>query len=127
MKMHIKKGDKVKVLCGDDKGKEGVVLKVSYKNRKAIVSGINIVKKHKKRKDGEEKGKIIEQEAFVDVSNLMLMYEGKPTKVGRRINEGTEKKKLQRYCKNVEGEPFVEDVYCKKDVKKDGEKIKKIV
>ncbi|MCS6973811.1 MAG: 50S ribosomal protein L24 [Cyclobacteriaceae bacterium] len=99
-KLHIRKGDTVKVLSGDDKGKTGRVLEVFPEQRKAIVEGINIVTKHEKPSAGKPEGGIKRTEAPVHISNLMLIdpATGKPTRVGRKLNE---KGKLQRYAKKT--------------------------
>lgn len=68
--MQIKKGDKVKVITGKDKGKSGIVLRVFPKLNKAIVEGINILKKHKKSNKQGEKGTILEIASKIDASNL---------------------------------------------------------
>ncbi|MCM8824098.1 MAG: 50S ribosomal protein L24 [Candidatus Omnitrophica bacterium] len=73
IKLHIKKGDTVKVLSGDDKGKVGQVLKVFPKTRKAIVEGVNIIKKRQKPMERGAKGQIIEREAPIYVCKLMLV------------------------------------------------------
>jgi large subunit ribosomal protein L24 len=92
-KLHIKKGDQVLVLSGREKGKTGRVLKIEHKRDKrtdvvksrAIVEGLNIVTKHKKPDNKNPKGSIVETEAGIHVSNLMLVEPktGKPTRVGR--------------------------------------------
>lgn len=103
-KMHIKKGDTVFVIAGNSKSKEktGRVLEVDVKNQRAIVEGFNIIKKHTKPNSTHPNGGIIEQEAPIHISNLMLAdpKTGKPTRVGRRVGE---KGKLVRYSK-ISGE-----------------------
>jgi len=97
-KFHIKKGDFVKVISGESKGKEGKVLEIIVKKDRAIVEGVNMIKKHTKPNTAYPEGGIIEQEASVHISNLMLIDPSskKPTKIGRRIND---KGKLVRYSK----------------------------
>jgi large subunit ribosomal protein L24 len=99
-KLHIKKGDTVKVLSGDDKGKTGKVLEVLTLKGRVIVEGINIVTKHEKPSAGKPEGGIKKTEASIDISNLMLVdpASGKATRVGRKLNE---KGKLQRYSKKT--------------------------
>jgi large subunit ribosomal protein L24 len=99
-KLHIRKGDKVKVLAGDDRGKEGTVLEVNLEKRRALVEGINMVTKHQKPSAGKPEGGINKAEAFIHVSNLQLIdpASGKATRVGRKLNE---KQKLQRYSKKT--------------------------
>lgn len=97
-KLHIKKGDTVKVLSGDNKGREGKVLEIITDKDKAVVEGVNLVSKHTKPNAKHPQGGIIKKEAPIHFSNLMLVdpATGKPTKVGRKINsEG----KLVRYSK----------------------------
>ncbi|MCC6722167.1 MAG: 50S ribosomal protein L24 [Bacteroidia bacterium] len=97
-KLHIKKGDNVKVLSGDDKNKTGKVLSVLVKERRAIVEGVNLVSKHKKPDANNPNGSIIKLEAPVNLSKLMLVVGGTATRIGRkRNNEG----KLQRYSKKT--------------------------
>ena len=74
MKTRIKKGMQVKILCGRDKGKKGEVMMINSKIDKAIVKGINIVKKHVKTTK-EKKGGIISKESFIHLSNLKLIDE----------------------------------------------------
>ena len=97
-KLKIKKGDTVKVVAGDDKGKQGRVLSVNKITLRAIVEGINMATKHTKPTAKNTKGGIIHQEASVHVSNLMLVdAQGNVTRVGRRIDETTNK--IVRYSK----------------------------
>ena len=99
-KLHIKKGDTVKVLAGDDRAKTGKVLEVLIDQNRAIVEGINIVTKHTKPSAGKPEGGIKKTEASIHVSNLMLIdpASGKATRVGRKLNT---KNKLQRYAKKT--------------------------
>lgn len=99
-KLHIRKGDTVKVLAGDDRGKTGKVLEVVLEKNRAIVEGINIVTKHTKPSAGKPEGGIKKTEASMHVSNLMLIdpASGKPTRTGRKLND---KSKLQRYSKKT--------------------------
>ena len=98
VKLHIKKGDMVQVIAGDNKGKQGKVLKVEVSKQRAIVEGVNIVKKATKPNAQNPQGGIIEKEAPIHVSNLMVLdpKSGKPTKVGRKADA---KGKLVRYAK----------------------------
>ena len=75
----IKKGLRVKVLCGKDKKKEGEVIEINRSNNTAKVKGINLVKKHVKTTK-EKKGGIIEKENFLHISNLVLVEKSKETK-----------------------------------------------
>lgn len=97
-KMHIKKGDTVVVIAGNSKGQVGRVLSVNYKKETAIVEGVNIVLKHTKPNTKHPHGGIIQKEAPIHVSNLMLQdpTTGKATRIGRRLNNDN---KLVRYSK----------------------------
>lgn len=96
-KLHIKKGDIVYVITGEDKEKQGRVLKVLPEKNLAIVEGVNIVTKHRKPKQEGQSG-IEESEAPIHLSNLKLICPetGKPTRIGRRLNDAG---KLVRYSK----------------------------
>lgn len=99
-KLHIRKGDSVQVIAGDDKGKSGKVLEVFPAKNRAIVEGINIVTKHEKPSAGKPEGGLKKTEASIHISNLMLVdpASGKTTRVGRKEDE---KGKLQRYSKKT--------------------------
>lgn len=98
VKLHIKKGDTVQVMAGDNKGKQGKILKVEVEKQRAIVEGVNICKKASKPNAQTPQGGIVEKEAPIHVSNLMVLdpKSGKPTKVGRKADA---KGKLVRYAK----------------------------
>lgn len=88
-KLKIKTGDTVKVITGDHKGSEGKVLSVFSEKNKAIVEGINMVKKHMKPNAQNPQGGIIEKEAPIQVSNLSLLNsKGETTRVGFKIEDG---------------------------------------
>ncbi|MCQ2297974.1 MAG: 50S ribosomal protein L24 [Bacteroidales bacterium] len=97
MKLHVKKGDTVKVIAGDDKNKVAKVLKVYPEKNRAIVEGVNVQKKHTKPNAKNTQGGIVEQEAPIHISNLMVMDGKTPTRIGRKIDEKTGK--LVRYSK----------------------------
>lgn len=88
-KLHVRKGDQVMVMAGDDKGKTGVVLQVIPEKNRAVVEGVNIVKKHIKATQNQEGG-IQEMEATIHLSNLAVLdpKTGEPTRVGRREENG---------------------------------------
>jgi large subunit ribosomal protein L24 len=88
--MHVKKGDKVVVISGKDKGKQGTILSAYPKQNRVIVEGINIVKKHSKPSQLNPQGGIISREAAIHVSNVMPLdpKSGKPTRVGYKIENG---------------------------------------
>lgn len=97
-KLKIKKGDTVKVIAGDDKGKQGRILSIDKITTRAIVEGINMVTKHTRPTAKNTKGGIVHQEASIHVSNLMLIdAKGNATRVGRKIDETTNK--LARFSK----------------------------
>ena len=91
--MKVKVGDNVKVLTGKDKGKEGKVLFTLRKKDRVVVEGVNIVKKHRKG-NGQESGGIVEIEAPIHASNVMLVdpKTKKPTRVGITMDEKNNKK-----------------------------------
>ncbi|GIN42136.1 50S ribosomal protein L24 [Heyndrickxia sporothermodurans] len=82
--MHVKKGDKVMVITGKDKGKTGVILAAFPKKDRVIVEGVNIVKKHSKPSQANPQGGIVNFEAAIHVSNVMLLdpKTNEPTRVG---------------------------------------------
>jgi len=87
-KRHVKKGDNVLVITGDDKGKKGRVIEVITETSRAIVEGVNIVKRHTKPNAQNQNGGIISKEAPVHISNLKVVDKtGNPTKIGRKTNE----------------------------------------
>jgi len=85
--MKIKKGDTVKVIAGKDKDKEGKVLSVDKKNGKVVVEGVNMVTKHAKPSAANQNGGIIQKEAALDMSNVMYVYKGKPTRKYVLLNQ----------------------------------------
>ena len=99
-KLHIRKGDTVLVIAGDDKGKKGKVLEVILDKNRAVVEGINIVTKHTKPSAGKPEGGLKKTEAALHVSNLKLVDPAtdKPVRIGRKLND---KNKLQRYSKKT--------------------------
>ncbi|OYX24528.1 MAG: 50S ribosomal protein L24 [Algoriphagus sp. 32-45-6] len=99
-KLHIKTGDTVKVISGDDKGKTGKVLSVDTAKSRAYVEGINMITKHVKPTAAKPQGGIEKKEASVHISNLMLVdpKTGEATKTGRKVGENG---KLVRYSKKT--------------------------
>ncbi len=96
-KFHIKKGDTVKVITGVSKGEEGKVLEVIPSKNRALVEGVNMAKRHTKPNATHPNGGIVEQEASIQLSNLMLVdpKTGETTRTGRKLVDG----KLVRYSK----------------------------
>ena len=86
--MKIKKGDLVKVIAGKDKDKEGKVINVDQKNGKVLVEGVNMMTKHTKPSAANQQGGIITKEAPIDASNVMLVVDGKATRVGFKVEDG---------------------------------------
>lgn len=101
-KLHIRKGDKVVVLSGKSKGKEGKVIEVSTDERKVIVEGVNVVKKHvKPRRQGQEGG-IVEVESALYACKVMAVCPKchKPTRLAHVIEKAADKTKKFRACKH---------------------------
>ncbi|MEQ8336309.1 MAG: 50S ribosomal protein L24 [Cyclobacteriaceae bacterium] len=98
IKIHIRKGDTVKVIAGNDKGKTGKVLEVLTDRYRAFVEGVNIVTKHVKPSAKNPEGGREQTEAAIHISNLMVVdpSSGDATRIGRKKNESG---KLQRYSK----------------------------
>ena len=87
--MHkIKKDDMVRIIAGKDKGKDGKVLRVDSKNHKVLVEGCNMVSKHQKPSQANPQGGIVKKEAAIDISNVMLLADGQPTRVGFKVEDG---------------------------------------
>ena len=100
-KLHIKKGDTVYVNTGVDKGKTGRVLEVLIKDKRAIVEGVNLVSKSTKPNAKSPQGGIVKKEATIHISNLNPVENGKPVRVGRKLNADG---KLVRISKKTGGE-----------------------
>jgi len=83
--LKIKKGDTVKVIAGKDKDTEGKVISVDAKNGKVVVEGVNMITKHTKPSAANPNGGIVQKEAPIDISNVMLVFKGKATRVGFRF------------------------------------------
>ncbi|MDU7026364.1 MULTISPECIES: 50S ribosomal protein L24 [Robinsoniella] len=84
--MKIKKGDSIKVIAGKDKDKEGKVLAVDVKAGRVLVEGVSMITKHSKPSAANQQGGIVNKEAFIDVSNVMLLHKGKATRVGFKMD-----------------------------------------
>ena len=85
---NIKKGDTVKVIAGKDKDKEGKVISVNPKKGAVLVEGVNMITKHTKPSMANQQGGIVNREAWIDASNVMVMHEGKATRVGFKVEDG---------------------------------------
>lgn len=95
--LKIKKGDTVKVIAGKDNSAEGKVLSVDAKKHKVLVEGVNMITKHEKPSQSNPNGGIVQREAPIDISNVMLLVKGKPTRVGFRVEDG----KKVRFAKST--------------------------
>ena len=84
--MKIKKGDMVKVIAGKDKDKEGKVIAVDKKDGRVLVEGVNMLTKHTKPSMANQNGGIVHQEGYIDASNVMLLHNGKATRVGSKMD-----------------------------------------
>jgi large subunit ribosomal protein L24 len=96
-KLKIKKGDTVKVIAGNNRGQQGRILSVDTTSNKAIVEGINMVSRHTKPGAANPQGGIVKKEAPIQISNLMLLVNDVPTRVGRKVEDG----KIVRYAKKT--------------------------
>jgi large subunit ribosomal protein L24 len=98
-KLHLRKGDIVKVIAGDSKGSQGRILEILAEKRRVLIEGVNIVSKHTKPNAKQTQGGIVKKEAPIHISNVMLVDgKGNVTRVGRRLEEN----KLVRYSKKSE-------------------------
>jgi large subunit ribosomal protein L24 len=88
--MHVKKGDKVIVISGKDRGKTGTILEAYPKKERVLVEGVNMIKKHAKPSQENPQGGILNQEAPIHVSNVMPVdpKTGNPTRVGYELRDG---------------------------------------
>jgi large subunit ribosomal protein L24 len=101
--LKVKKGDTVQVLKGRDRGKKGKVLMIFLSKAKALVEGINLVKKHKRQSRQDQKGGIITVEAPMAIANLMVFCKAceKPVRVGFKTNKDNTKSRVCKKCKGV--------------------------
>jgi large subunit ribosomal protein L24 len=94
--MKLKKGDRVRVITGKDKGKEGVIDRVMPKENKVIVTGVNIASKHQKARRANEQAGIIDKDMPMDASNVMFVHKGKTVRLGYSIDKKGEKVRVAR-------------------------------
>lgn len=125
-KLHVKKGDKVLVIAGKDKGKMGEILATNCAKSTVVVSGVNIQSHHNKPKSREEKGGIVKSEGPINSSNVQLVCPvcGKPTRIAHKIVDG----KSVRVCKNSGCEAIIDKKVAsepKKTSKKTADKTSK--
>ena len=93
--LKIRKGDTVRVITGKDKDKEGKVLSVNVKKNAVIVEGVNMVTKHQKPSAANQQGGIVSMEAPINISNVMYLHKGQPTRIGFRM-EGDKKVRVAK-------------------------------
>ena len=95
-KLHVSKGDTVRVVRGDDKGKEGKIIRVYPKTGRVLIEGVNIVKKHRRARTAEEQSGIIDMPAPIHASNVMLLdpKSGDPTRTRKQIDEDGTKERI---------------------------------
>lgn len=96
-KLKLKKGDTVKIISGESRGQEGKIMSIDLKKMRAIVEGVNMISKHSKPNAKTPNGGIVKQEGSIHVSNLMFVEGGKTVRIGRRVNEKTNK--IERFSK----------------------------
>ena len=111
MKLHVSKGDTVRVMRGEDKGKEGKVLRVFLKTGRVLVEGVNMVKMHRKARTAEEQSGIREAPASLHSSNVMLLdpKSGEPTRTHARFDTDTthiERRRTKERVSVKNGEPI---------------------
>ena len=97
-KLHIKVGDTVKIISGESNGQEGKILTIDRKKNRAIVEGVNIIKKHEKPNATNPEGGIVEKESSIHISNIMIVSDGDASRIGRKANE---EGKMVRYSKKT--------------------------
>lgn len=99
-KVHVKKGDLVKILSGEDAGKTGKVLEVAPRKRRVVVEGVNIIKKHARPTRTNPQGGVIERPAPIDASKVMLVCPScnTPTRVRRERSEGQAAARICKRC-----------------------------
>ncbi|MCF6094809.1 50S ribosomal protein L24 [Microaerobacter geothermalis] len=97
-KLHVKSGDTVMVISGKDKGKKGRVLKAFPKEKRVLVEGVNMVKKHARPSQANPQGGILTQEAPIHVSNVMLLdpKSGEPTRIGYKVLDNGKKVRVAK-------------------------------
>ncbi len=100
--MRIRKGDQVQIIAGKDRGKRGKILRTLPEEKKAVVEGLNLVKRHRRPRKSGEKGQRVEVPAPIDISNVMLVCShcGKPARVGYKVTDNSK----HRVCKKCKAE-----------------------
>ena len=100
MKIKLKTGDMVRVMAGKDKDKEGKVIAIDHKNGRVKVEGANLVTKHSKPSQSNQEGGISTQEAYLDISNVMYLHKGEPTRIGYKL-DGDKKVRIAKKTGDV--------------------------
>jgi large subunit ribosomal protein L24 len=98
-KLKLKKGDTVKVISGESRGQEGKIVSIDTKKMRAIIEGVNMVSKHTKPSAKNADGGIVKQEGSIHISNMMFVEGGKTVRIGRIVNEKTNK--IERISKKT--------------------------
>ena len=101
MKFHVKKNDEVVIIAGDDKGKKGRVIEVDRQKARVIVDGANLNSKHSKPNAKNPNGGIIKTPGSIHISNVQLLSDGKPTRVGRKEEKGKTVRFANKTGKNL--------------------------
>ncbi len=101
--LKVKKGDVVKVIAGNDRGKRGEVMKVLLEGERLIVKGVNIITRHQRPTARQREGGIIEREGTIHVSNVLVICPScdRPTRVGFKISETGEKMRACKQCQET--------------------------
>jgi len=98
-KIKLKKGDTVKVISGESRGTTGKIVSIDIKKERAVVEGVNMVSKSEKPSAKNTNGGIVKKEGSIHISNLMFLEGGKTVRLGRKLNEKTQK--LERISKKT--------------------------
>ena len=98
-KLKLKKGDTVKVISGESRGQEGKIVSIDTKKMRTIIEGVNMVSKHTKPSAKNADGGIVKQEGSIHISNVMFVEGGKTVRIGRQVNEKTNK--IERISKKT--------------------------
>ena len=100
--MKFKVKDEVQIIAGKDAGKRGVIIKALPKENKVVIEGANIAKRHRKATQQNQKAEIVEIPMPIDASNVMLVVDGKPTRIGYKVNaDGTKVRVAKKSGKEV--------------------------
>ena len=98
-KLKLKKGDTVKVISGNSRGDSGKIVSIDTKKERVILEGVNMVSKHTKPSAKNADGGIVKQEGSIHISNVMFVEDGKTVRIGRQVNEKTNK--IERISKKT--------------------------